>query len=257
MDSKIQRRCNPLKPLQWYRDIRLSKERREQGIFLLEGPRALSLITEHNPEVILELLVDETNAEKYSSFGMVRILTDKQFLSISGNKTPQGVLAVLKLPDNCYTSILPATPGQRILMLDSIQDPGNIGTLIRTAAAFDFDGIIMNDTCADPFSQKAVQASAGTLFSLWIRRTNECISMIAELKKNGFIIIAADIEGCDEMSHIKQDKSLLMLGSEGKGLSREFLLYSDLKITIPFNRKSAESLNVAVAGAICMYCMKN
>ena len=164
---------------------------------------------------------------------------------------------MITLPRDCLSSKLPAQYGRKILILDEIQDPGNVGTLIRSAAAFNFDGILLSGGCADLFSPKAIQASAGSILSLWIRRTSHYFSLCMKLKKEGFRIIAADIDGNSKSAIHGGGKVALVLGNEAIGISDKVLKLADTVFRIPHTNQSVESLNVAAAGAICMYLLNS
>ena len=138
--------------------------------------------------------------------------------------------------------------------MEDIQDPGNVGTLIRTAAAFGFSGIILSDKCADPFSPKCVQSTAGSILSLWLRRTDNYVNLIQSLIRQNYTLIAADLQGEDRPDIFNITGQLILaLGNEAAGLSESLLHKAQYRIKIPIDRTRAESLNVAVSGAICMY----
>jgi TrmH family RNA methyltransferase len=163
-------------------------------------------------------------------------------------------MAVVRLPLDTYSDSLPEITGDKILLLEDVQDPGNTGTLIRTAAAFGFAGVIMTEGCADPFSPKVVQASAGSVLSLWLRRTVGAPGLVSNLKESGFVLAAADVNGTDGPALLSgRDKLVLALGNEAAGLSGEIMSLADCRIVIPTDRDKAESLNVAVCGAILMF----
>jgi TrmH family RNA methyltransferase len=181
-------------------------------------------------------------------------LTETQFRPICSSKTPQGILAIIRTPEDVYSDQLPANTGDRILLLEDIQDPGNTGTLIRTAAAFDFSGVILSEKCADPFSPKCVQSTAGSVLSVWLRRNKNYLDMAKSLQKKDCSVIATDLSGTEVSSVFQHPKKLLLaLGNEAAGLSRSVLETADHHIKIPIDRDKAESLNVAVSGAILMY----
>lgn len=182
-------------------------------------------------------------------------MTPRQFAAIAPSKTPPGVLGVVALPCDCCSARLPADPGPRVLLLEDIQDPGNVGALVRTAAAFGFSGIILSDKCADPFSPKAVQASAGTLLSIWVRRTSYWVRTVSALARKGYHVVVADTNGGVTPEQVPGHKLVLALGSEGRGPSDKVMRLAGSVVTIPYNASRAESLNVAVAGAICMYAV--
>jgi TrmH family RNA methyltransferase len=242
-----------LKPLKWYRDLDTAQGRLEAAAFLVEGSRAVTQIIDGSSDQIIEILLTEDLAARYSRFPL-RILTEKQLNSLSSVKTPQGILVVVRLPEGVYSEKIPQKTGTKLLILEDIQDPGNTGTLIRTAAAFDFSGVIMTEKCADPFSPKCVQATAGSILSLWIRRTKNYLPLIQAWQKEGYKLIAADLNGAENPETLHSfPKIMLALGNEASGLSPSLLNISDCKIRIPLNSKKVQSLNVAACGAICMF----
>jgi TrmH family RNA methyltransferase len=177
-----------------------------------------------------------------------------QLRSICSTQTPQSIAAVMRLPDETYSDQVPHDPGVKILLLEDVQDPGNVGTLVRTAVSFGFSGLILSDKCADPFSPKCVQSTAGTTLSLWIRRTAGYLELAAKLKNAGYILVATDLSGIEDFSPLRQsDKLILALGNEASGLSKSILQLSDHRLRIPINSDRAESLNVAACGAICLF----
>jgi TrmH family RNA methyltransferase len=243
----------PLKPLKWYKKLATDKGRLEAGAFLIEGDRAIRQVIASQPDAIIDVVTVNDLPLIYHRYP-IRFVTESQFRSICQTKTPQGPLAVAAIPPGIYSDRLPNDVGNKILLLENIQDPGNVGTLIRTAAAFDISGVILTDKCADPFSPKCVQATAGTLLSLWLRRTNRYLELVEALRRKGYYLVAADLNGADDQSILRgRDKLLLALGNEAAGLSKKLLELSDYRFRIPIVRRKAESLNVAVCGAICMY----
>jgi len=250
-----------LKPLTWYSGLSDPRIRREQGCFMVEGRRAIEQILGLAPKSVDEILVDEAVADssalkKYSC--PVRKLAERQFKSVCTSKTPQGIAAVVRIPEGSYESGLPKTAGERILLLEGVQDPGNVGALARTAAAFDYTGIVLSNECADPYSPKAVQASAGSVLAVWIRRTAGYRNLAQALKAKGYSLIATDTGGEPIVpGRPIPRRHVIMLGSEGNGLTEELLGMADKKVRIPINDKKAESLNVAVSGAIVMWAGMN
>ncbi len=242
-----------LKPLKWYRNLATRKGRLEAGAFLVEGDRAIRQIVNNNPGEIIEIVYTEEPPPFYRKYPG-RPVTDSQLRSICSTKTPQGIIAVVRLPVDTYSDRLPDNTGGRVLLLEDVQDPGNVGTLIRTAVAFNYSGVILTEKCADPLSPKCVQSTAGTVLSLWLRRTPRYLELVEELKNSGYCLIAADLGGVEDTSVLqRRDKLLLALGNEASGLSKEILTASHYRLRIPTIREKAESLNVAACGAICMY----
>ena len=242
-----------LKPIKWYKNLATRKGRLEAEAFLIEGEKTTQQIISNNPDAIIEIVSTEklpSSHHKYSN----HLVTDSQLRSICSSKAHQGIIAVVRLSLDTYSDQLPDDVGAKILLLEDVQDPGNVGTLIRTAVAFGFSGVILTGKCADPLSPKCVQSTVGTVLSLWIRRTSHYLELVEELKHNGYSLVAADLGGAGDPSVLQcQDKLLLALGNEASGLSDSVLNASDNRLRVPTTREKAESLNVAACGAICMY----
>jgi TrmH family RNA methyltransferase len=229
------------------------KGRLEAGAFLIEGDKAIRQIVTGHPDEILEIIALDQPPPVYRGYP-VRMVTESQLRYISSNRTPPGILAVVRVPEGIYTSRLPRNAGNRVLLLEDIQDPGNTGTLIRTAAAFDYSGVILTENGADPLAPKCVQATAGTVLSAWIRRTKDYRRLAQALKDEGYSLVAADLEGNTGPEVLRnRSKILLALGNEAAGLTKSVLDMADYRVQIPVARNKAESLNVAACGAILMY----
>jgi RNA methyltransferase, TrmH family len=242
----------PQKPLKWYRELTDKKGRLNAGVFLVESEKAIRQIMGSHPEAITEVISFEEPPPDFRKYP-VRQVSESQFSYISSAQTPQGIAAVVKLPPDIYTTRPPANIGDKILLLEDIQDPGNTGTLIRTAAAFNFSGVILTDKCADPFSPKVVQATAGAVMSLWIRATMQYLELIDSLRANDYTLISTELGGQDGTGALQQKRFILAVGNESSGLSLKCREMADYHVGIPIAREKAESLNAAVCGAILMY----
>ncbi|MBD3315605.1 MAG: hypothetical protein GF344_07445 [Chitinivibrionales bacterium] len=242
-----------LRPLKWYTTLHTHKGRAATGMFLAEGRRVVEQIAATKPEAVDEVLFTEDAGPVKSAEFPLRQLTAAQIRRIASTKTPQGLIAVVRAPTDIESSKIPEKPGSRILLLEDIQDPGNVGTLVRTAAAMGYDGIVASDKCADPLTPKAVQACAGSLYTVWIRRTRQYLSMVHDLQKRGFELIATTAGGMSCRRWRPDGSLVLMLGNEGNGLSPSLLALADTRLAIPHAAERVESLNVAAAGAICMF----
>jgi TrmH family RNA methyltransferase len=243
----------PLKPLKWYRALEERKGRLEAGAFLVEGNRAIRQIIANNAGAVLEIIATRSATQDYKNYP-VRFITESQFRYISRTQTPQGVMAVVRLPQDTYSTSLPRDTGNKILLLEDIQDPGNTGTLIRTAAAFGFSGVILTENSADPFSPKCVQSTAGAVLSVWLRRTRNYLDLARALQNKKYRLVAADLAGNVGPEVLKGAKKVLLaLGNEATGLSKALLDMADYRLRIPLEREKAESLNVSACGAILMY----
>ncbi|MBN1577063.1 MAG: RNA methyltransferase [Chitinispirillaceae bacterium] len=192
------------------------------------------------------------NASRYTGIPL-RELSAGQLKTIASSTTPQGVIAVVRIPAGSYLSALPADPGNRIILLEDVQDPGNVGTMIRTAAAFDFSGVLLSRHCADPFAPKAVQSSAGAILIPWIRRGEGCLDALGELKSRGYRLFCAEMHGNTTVGFADINRIVVAFGNEGSGLSDRLLQLADCRFAIPMKRHSVESLNVATAGAVTLF----
>ena len=195
------------------------------------------------------------------------IVSDKLFASISDTENPQGIMAVVKMPDKTDFNVLEESSG--LLILDRVQDPGNLGTLIRTADAFGAGGIILSEGCADIYNPKVQRAAMGSIFHVPIYRMANLSRVINDLKNTGFKIFAAHLEGeiikkagsrgqgaeCRAQGaalFAERSKLAVIIGNEAKGISEEIAVLADKLIKIPMPG-NAESLNASVAAGIVMY----
>lgn len=247
-------RGRALKPLAWYKSLSLSKIRRETGFFLIEGKRAVEqVLSQYEGEVDEILCTEEVAGEYKNSSVPVRIVSSQKMKSICSSRTPQGIAAVVRIPSKVYSSELPSDSGGAVLLLEQVQDPGNVGSLIRSAAALGYSGCILSANCADPFSPKVVQSTAGSLLSIWIRRTHDYMQCVSRLKNSGYELISADLGGSENEDFTDLSKHVLALGCEGNGLTNDLISISDRLLRIPISETAVESLNVAASGAICMF----
>ncbi len=173
------------------------------------------------------------------------------FKAIADTDTPQGIAAVCKKPTFSDLEMDISTA----LLIDRVQDPGNIGTMIRTADAAGFDAVILGDGCADPYSPKVVRSTQGSLFHIPILKGN-LETWIENLQQSGVKVYGTALQGAKPYREIsKADRFAILVGNEGSGVSKEFLAKTDQNVYIPIYGKS-ESLNVAVAAGILMYGLK-
>ncbi len=218
------------------------KFRKEKGAYIVEGIKPVNECIAAGCEIMRIVCVSEL-AENYSG---ATVVTHEVFESISSEKTPQGVLAIVKIPKNELIA-----PQNSCLLLDSLQDPGNLGTIIRTANAAGYEDVYLLN-CTDPYSPKAVRASMSGIFFVNIRRGNE--EEILPLLK-GVPLICADMDGENVFEFTPPDKFCLCIGNEGNGISEGVAQSAEFKVKIPM-RETCESLNAAVSAGIAMYQLK-
>jgi len=241
-----------MRPLKWYKKLQESAARRQSGYFMAEGYNVISQIAAVSPDSIEEILASVTVPTDLADYPLRR-LSPGGLESILAAKTPQGIAALVRLPHEIYSNRLPSKYGSRVLLLDGISDPGNVGTLIRSAAALGYDGIILSANGCDILSPKVVAASAGSLFSLWIRRIDDIAVVVQTLKRHDFYAVTTALDGQPDTTALKADKLLLILGSEAHGVSAPLRVLSNHVLRLSTDSNRVESLNVAAAGAICMY----
>ena len=230
-----------------------AKARRESGFFVVEG---LRLVREAPPEDVVRAYATEEFAASEEGAALCRRL-DAEHVSetvmarMSDTKTPQGILAVVRQKKSTLQDIL-AAEGP-ILVLEHVQDPGNVGTLFRTAEAAGAAGILMDEETADPLQPKVVRGTMGAIFRLPFAVTGDLPGTLAELKKQGVTLYAAHLEGSEEYDRVQYPaRTAFLLGNEGNGLSDEIAALADVRIRIPMLGKT-ESLNVSTAGAVLLY----
>lgn len=186
-----------------------------------------------------------------------REISDSNVNDLATDKNSQKVFASVRMPEQYLENRIPKETGTRILVLEGVQDPGNVGTLIRSAVAFGFSGIVMDRNSADPFSPKAVHSSAGSVLVPWILRDDNLMDVIFNLKSDGFKVFATDLKGNMEKQFDKTEKLALVMGNEGNGISDEIRNSADVLFKIPMDSKAVESLNVGAAGAVAMFMVGN
>ena len=209
------------------------KERDESNKFIVEG---YNLVSEAKKQGLLDKVFSIKEEDDYKD---AIIVTQDIIKKITNTVTPEGIIAICNKKKDLNL-------GNKVLYLDSLQDPGNIGTLLRSAVAFNFDTVIL-DECVDLYNPKVIRASQGAIFYL-----NILSNSLSELKSLGYKIIGTEMFGTSLNNYKSNDSKLvLILGNEGHGVRSEYLEFSDINLTIPMN--SIESLNVGVAGSILMY----
>lgn len=229
-----------------------AKERRLQGVLVIEG---LRLVRETSPEMCEQLFLSESLSKAgefdTSLYKNVEIVSDEVFRSLSDTVTPQGVLAVVKQPSWTLEQ-LSFENGCRLLLLDDIQDPGNLGTILRTAEAAGVDMVIMSEGCADIFNPKVIRSTMGSIFRLPFV-TDDLVSVIEMLKTEGVTVYGAALEGSSDYREVEfSEKTAIVIGNEGNGISGNVLNAVNEKIRIPM-KGQIESLNAAVSAAILLY----
>ncbi|MBR6708746.1 MAG: RNA methyltransferase [Clostridia bacterium] len=192
--------------------------------------------------------------------GRVFLLAEHVFEKISPEKSPDGIICVAKRLDNFHKSITikkeesVAEAGERLLLLESLRDPGNLGTVLRSAAAFGVDRVMLSADCAELYNPRTLRAAMGAAFKLPTVRVDDISAAIAGLRESGRRVWAAALsdnaQRLDELALEAED--CFLIGNEGHGLSADSIAAADGEVFIPM-RPHTESLNAAAAAAVCLW----
>lgn len=233
------------------------KAREEQGIFVVEGLKMFEEAREAG--LLLKTYVSESfykdkvqEIPEYFEGLEYEIVIDSVFAEASETKTPQGIMGTVKKAQYRLESMLNA-PDACLLVLEDIRDPGNLGTMIRTAEGAGITGIIFNNSSVDIYNPKVIRSTMGSIYRVPFYHTEDLYETLKEIKNHGITVFAAHLSGMPydtEGSFLK--KCAILIGNEANGLSEKASEQADILIKIPMAGK-VESLNAAVAAAILMY----
>lgn len=218
--------------------------RKERKEFVIEGFHLLEMALEDKlVKAIFSLEPIKNIDEKITNY----IVSEDILKKISTQKNPQGVVAICSMRKEKEIS------HNNVLYLDEVSDPGNLGTLLRTALAFSFKDVILSKGSVSLYNEKTISSSQGAIFRLNIISGDE--QNLINLKEKGYKILATEIKGSVELKNIKKsDKQVLILGNEAHGVNEKILNLADERIRIDINE--IESLNVAICGAIMMHYLR-
>ena len=232
-----------------WRTLKDRKGRKDTGCFLVEG-RKMAEEAFSSTYPIEAILVDEALLDTFALPAQHPVYTMPAHVlaAICDTKTPQGIAVVLKM----QTAALPPQ-ARKLIALDGVQDPGNVGTILRTADCAGLDGILLSEQCADIFSPKVLRATMGSIFRMPVMITQNLPDALMTLRKDGFPILSSQLDGEPfyQRSPIG-DRFCLIVGNEGNGVSPAVQAVATHRLKLPM-RGGAESLNAAVAAAIMMY----
>ena len=235
------------------------KYRDDAGMYLIEGVKSLEDALQLGI-VIRNIFIREDRAVPESFPAEKTSLMDRElFEKLSGTETSQGVIAVAdkNITDISSFAGRMGNCNGNVVILDRLQDPGNAGTIIRTAEAAGYRAVIVMSGTADVYSPKVVRAAAGSLFRMQLFSSSDMNETVRILKASGKCIVSADLDTDVMYNSVDLSENIaLVIGNEGQGVSRGFLEASDIKVRIPMEG-SIESLNAAVAAGILMYQSHN
>lgn len=240
--------------IKYFISLNDKKTRMNAKRFIVEG---YHLVNEASKTNLLEAIIS-TDEKELKKINNVRryLVNDAIINKIATTKNPQNILGIVKMLDHNITNLLPIIKENKtkLIMLDDVNDPGNLGTIIRTAAGLGYDGIIMSPNTVDLYNEKVIRSTQGVMFKIPIIKANlqEVIKM---LKKEKVFCIGTALTNAKDVKHItKKDKFAICLGNEAKGISKEVLDNMDENVKIAMNN-DVESLNVSIAAGIIMYEM--
>ncbi len=226
--------------------LKQKKYRDKEKKFIVEGYNIIEEAKDY-----ITLIITSSKEDENILPNVEHILVPKEIIGkLSETVTPQGIIGICN-----YVTLRENFEGN-VLVLDGLQDPGNIGTLIRTAICFDFNTIYITDNSCDIYNEKVLRATQGGIFKVNIIRKN-INDIIDDLKKKGYYIVGTSLKNGIPLNDINfKNLNAIILGNEGNGVSKETIEQSNINAYIPINT-SMESLNVAIAGGIIMNKVRN
>ncbi len=238
------------------RRLQRRRERTETGRFLVEGPQAVREAL----DVTVELFVTADAAQRHAGLvaaaerrgARISPVTDDALAALAETVQPQGLVAVCTSVDVPLAEVLSRAP-RLVALLAEIRDPGNAGTILRTADAAGAGAVVFAGDAVDPYNGKAVRASAGSLFHVDVARAADPLRAVTQLKEAGLTVYAADAHGPADLDHVPLSQPTAWLfGSEAHGLPPALADAADARVRVPIHGR-AESLNLAAAAAVCLY----
>lgn len=232
-----------------------AKARKEQGLFVIEGMKLFEEAREL--KIIKKTYISESFYYKEVEHlelegGTYEILSDSLMKEVSDTMTPQGILALAEKPVYHLEQFFSHKKGS-LLFLEDVRDPGNVGTIIRTAEGAGIKGIILSKESVDVYNAKVIRSTMGSLFRMPLVYVEDFHKVLLQAKEKGFLLYAADLQGKNDYNKEKYAaKNGIIIGNEASGISEQTRIDADCLIKIPMHGK-LESLNASIAAALMMY----
>jgi TrmH family RNA methyltransferase len=239
--------------------------RSQTGLFLLEGPQAVSEAMSFRPELVVELFATPTALERYTELAQTAVDAgvDIEFVSedvlqaMADTVTPQGLVAVCRQFPTSVKDIFGTDPAPRLIaILEEVRDPGNAGTIIRAADAAGADAVVMTGRSVDLYNPKVVRATTGSLFHVPVAVGIDLPAVLKRCTESGVQVLAADVKGGDLLEARREGilsaPTAWLFGNEARGLTDENLALADRAVVVPIYGH-AESMNLATAASVCLY----
>lgn len=234
--------------------VKKSKARKEENLFVAEG---IKMFLEAPPEYIKKVYVSETFIKREDNKKLLtntkyEILSDTVFEMVSDTKTPQGILCLINQlhysEEHIYMDKAPL-----ILVLEDLQDPGNLGTIVRTSEGAGVTGIILSKGCVDIYNPKTIRSTMGSIYRVPFIYEQDILKAVGKLKRNKINVYAAHLDESVNYDRLNfKNPTAFLIGNEGSGLSEELSGLADSYLKIPMSG-SVESLNAGIAAAVLTY----
>ena len=257
--NNITSTSNPI--IKEIKSLHKKKYRNEYKKYFVEGIRSVEEAIRYNSKVeyivYSESLLNLNGGSKlYEDILKLDIniikTTDQVLKTISDTDNPQGIIAVVNMQDSSLEDLVDDNK-RFFIVLDRIQDPGNMGTIIRTCDAFNVDGVIISEGSVDLYNPKTIRSTMGSIFHIPIILSENILETIDYLRTNNIIIMSTALENSKDVYSVDLNKDIaIIIGNEANGVREELLNVSDANIKIPMGGK-AESLNAAIASSIVIY----
>ena len=231
------------KKIKRYCSLKNSKDRKKEGLFLVEG--AHMCYEANKCGLLVDLLMLEKTNISFNYPGEITYVTNNVLKKLSSLTTPTNIIGVCRIALN--NEII----GNRILILDDVSDPGNIGTIIRSSKAFNIDTIILSSNSVDIYNEKVLRSTQGMIFDMNIIY-GDLLDIIPKLQDNGYTILGTNVNNGEDVRGVHVSKFALIMGNEGNGVHEEIQELCDKNLYIKMN-SNCESLNVGVATSILLY----
>ena len=239
------------------RKLKEKKYRDEENVYVIEGIKVIEEAINENVNikkiVICEECIEAGSIAQSTLYEIAKFdciyVSQKVFSILTDVVAPQGILAIIEKPDKNQEI---DTTADLILALDGIQDPGNLGTILRTADSANLKQIILSSDSADPYNPKVVRSTMGAIFRMNIITTDNLAKTLQMIKKHKFEVVATSLDTDKSVYDIKYNKKVIIIGNEAKGVSKEIQDLADQRVKIPMLGKT-ESLNASVAASIMIY----
>ena len=238
--------------------LKEKKYREEYKEFIVEGIKMVEEAIQENAKIKTIIICDDCKTQgsipNELMYDIAKLnciyVAEKIFSTITEVINPQGIMAIIEKPENKENEIDYAE--SNYLILDNIQDPGNMGTILRTADSLNIKQIIVSKGTADIYNPKVVRSTMGAIFRIKVVEVENLVKTIKEMKKNGIKVYATDLATDKSIYDVNYEKSAIVIGNEANGVSKEVLEESTERIKIPMLGKT-ESLNAAVATSVILY----